>query len=413
MIEKIYEKRGPRFRSAARIRAETMQYARRLCSGRECLPMTATAGATLEDIDRHRRDDEITIYFTLDQEGPCQNGAWPLVWETFGRRLDFENIVCGVWPNAQNGYLGLGNEYNLLVNGCLFLGDLFDEARNTLVCLAQNRDMALRAHEDAFVGFLERFGEEGDKAIDPGLAEWADAMSEIPLRATPKETPKVLIIGGLNLLFVHDPVTDYLLEQGVLPKLVPYSESLCWLAAETVVRYGFRHGLITPKEQFSHRPPKTNWEEALAFRQSKFSVTLVTSVEKRFRSIMEGSGLMFDEPIPFLDIAEAGHQYASHPGFTETTVTTGRFVCSLKRGLYDGFVNLGSFNCQPAMNAQAIIRPLANASDVPYVAIDCEGPWLSTGQLRLLENVAVRARRLRQQKNDTFSPPTQGAAGVR
>jgi hypothetical protein len=250
-----------------------------------------------------------------------------------------------------------------------------------------------------------RFREGGDKAIDPALAEWAEQMAKIPLSATPEETPKVLIIGGLNLLFVHDPVTDYLLEQGILPKLVPYSESLCWLAAETVVRHGFRHGLITPKEQFAHRPPKTNREEALAFRQSRFNVTLVTSVEKRLRGIMEASGLMFDEPIPFLDIAEGGHTYASHIGFTETTITTGRFVCSVERGLYDGVVNLGSFNCQPAMNAQAVIRPLANSSAMPYVAIDCEGPWLSAGQLRLLETLAVQAKRRRRGRNEGEPSP--------
>ncbi len=95
-----------------------------------------------------------------------------------------------------------------------------------------------------------------------------------------------------------------------------------------------------------------------------------------------------------------GKKFPSFLVFPETTVTTGRFVCSVKSGLYDGLVNLGSFNCQPAMNAQAVIRPLANASDMPYVAIDCEGPWLSAGQLRLLENVAVQAKRMREKKNE-------------
>jgi predicted nucleotide-binding protein (sugar kinase/HSP70/actin superfamily) len=323
-----------------------------------------------------------------------------LVYETFGERLGFRNVICGVWPNANNHYLGMGNEFNLLVNACLFLGDLFEEARNTLACLAENREMALKTFEDAFHRFAEHIKKGDEKAIDPAIEEWAQEMSAIPLAATTEETPKVLIIGGLNLLFVHDPVTEYLIDQGILPKLVPYSESLCWLAAETVVRYGFRQGLITPKEQFSHKPSKKNREEALRVRQSRFSVTLVTSVEKRFRELMETSGLMFDEPIPFLDVAEEGHRYASHIGFTETTVTTGRFVCTVKRGLYDGLVNLGSFNCQPAMNAQAIIRPLANASDVPYVALDCEGPWLSANQLRLLETVAVQAKRRRKGKNE-------------
>jgi predicted nucleotide-binding protein (sugar kinase/HSP70/actin superfamily) len=413
LIQEVYAQRGRGFRSVGRTNPRTMQAARRLCSGRECVPMTATVGATLEDADTRRGGDEITIYFTLDQEGPCQNGAWPLVYDTFGERLGLRNVICGVWPNAENHYLGMGNEYNLLVNGCLFLGDLFDEARNSVACLARDRHTALSTFEAAFHRFVDRFRAGGEKAIDPALAEWAKEVSEIPLRGTTETMPKVLIIGGLNLLFVHDPVTDYLIEQGILPKLVPYSESLCWLAAETVVRYGFRHGLITPKEQFAHNPSRENREEALRVRQSRFSVTLVTSVEKRFRSLLEPSGLMFDQVIPFLDIAEAGHRYASHIGFTETTVTAGRFVCSVDKGLYDGLVNLGSFNCQPAMNAQGIIRPLANARDVPYVALDCEGPWLSANQLRLLETLAVQARRVRAGKNDTASSaaPHGEAAG--
>ena len=43
---------------------------------------------------------------------------------------------------------------------------------------------------------------------------------------------------------------------------------------------------------------------------------------------------------------EVGHKYVSYNGFTETTVTTGRYVDSVQDGLYDGFINLGSFSCR-------------------------------------------------------------------
>lgn len=66
--------------------------------------------------------------------------------------------------------------------------------------------------------------------------------------------------------------------------------------------------------------------------------------------------------------------------------------------------DLGSFNCQPAMNSQAVIRPLANTGDVPYVAMDCECPWISTNQRRLLETVAVQAKRIRKMKSG-MPPP--------
>ena len=52
------------------------------------------------------------------------------------------------------------------------------------------------------------------------------------------------------------------------------------------------------------------------------------------------------------------------------------------------------------MNSQPIIRPIANKSDIPYAALDCEGPWLSTNQLRLLETMAVQAKRERRRKNE-------------
>ena len=61
---------------------------------------------------------------------------------------------------------------------------------------------------------------------------------------------------------------------------------------------------------------------------------------------------------------------------------------------------MGTFTCQPAMNSQAIIRPLANKCDIPYAAIDCEGPWISTNQRRLLETIAIQANRVRREKNE-------------
>ena len=392
LVEKVYAKRGRRFRSVEPTTPEVMQYARRLCSGRECVPMTAIVGATLQDMLTKRQEDELTVYCSLDQQGPCQNGAWPLVWETIVRRHGLRNVVCGVWPLMANQYLGLGGELNMAANMCVLLGDMFQEAWNVLACLARDPEEAARTFEACFRRFGEDFDGASD-ALEAGLTAWAEGMAGIPLRAPVDETPKVLVFGGLNLLFVHRPVTDALIAQGVLPKVVPYSEGLSWLASESVVRYGFKQGLITPEEQYAHKPRGGDREEMLRVRQARFGLTLVAAAEERFRSILEASGLLFDVHVPFLDIASAGHAHASHIGFTETTGTVGRYLCALRDGLYDGLVNLGSFNCQPAMNAQAILRPLANRSDVPYVAIDCEGPWLTANQQRLLEAVAVQARR--------------------
>ena len=119
-------------------------------------------------------------------------------------------------------------------------------------------------------------------------------------------------------------------------------------------------------------------------------------------SIISASGLLFDPHVPLVELAAEGHKHVSCNGFTETSGTVGRYLCAVRDGYYDGLISLGSFNCQPAMNAQTIIRPLAGVSELPYVSLDCEGPWISTNQRRLLEAVAVQARRVREERAHHF-----------
>ena len=45
------------------------------------------------------------------------------------------------------------------------------------------------------------------------------------------------------------------------------------------------------------------------------------------------------------------------------------------------------------------IAGVAHNLHVPYAAIDCEGPAISANQRRLLETIAVQAKRHRREKN--------------
>ncbi|MCG6909473.1 MAG: acyl-CoA dehydratase activase [Deltaproteobacteria bacterium] len=400
MTASVYRKHGLRFRAMGKPTPEIMQYARKVCSGRECIPMTSITGAVVDDMLNKRSPDEIAVYFTLDQEGPCQNGAWPVIWNIFNRRLNLENIIWGVNRNTTPNALGLNGAIQSAINDASLLGDLFEEAENALKCAARHADDALDRFEQAFDTFNAMLV-KGDK-LEEALGAWAEQTAAIPLKAPIDTFPKVLVFGGLNVMFVHFPVTAYFIDQGIVPKIVEVSEGACWLASEGMSRHGYKKGYIKPSEQFSCPPSRENRQEALEVRKSRFGLKRIESRQKKFRDIMAKSGLLFDHPLPFADIMDAGHQYISYNGFTETPVTTGRYVCSLQDGLYDGYINLGSFNCQPAMNSQAIVRPIANASDIPYVALDCEGPWISANQRRLLEVVAVKAKKIREEAKMAF-----------
>ena len=398
LIQAVYEKAGRSCRAAGRASVETLELTKGLCSGRECIPLIATVGAALKDLEQARAADEITIYLTLDQEGPCQNGAWPLVWQVFVERLKARNVIGGVNRSSGNRQLGLNGSQVAEIGRCVLLGDLLEEAHNALACLAQDPEAARQRFDDELDRLVDAL-RKGQTTLVDGLEGWARNMAEIPLREPVERAAKVLIFGGLNLAFVHYPVSEYFIERGVIPKVVDVAEGITSIASEGAIRCGLKHGHVDPRAQLKFSPPRSDRDDFIAARMSRYGVSTIESQLRTLREAMAASGLLLDEPIPLADLHAAGADVVSNCGFSETGVTVGRFVCSVRQGRYDGLINLGCFNCQPAMSSQAIIRPLAGAAEVPYVAIDCEGPWISANQREVLETVAVQAQRVRGRKN--------------
>jgi predicted nucleotide-binding protein (sugar kinase/HSP70/actin superfamily) len=383
-----------------------LQYAKQVCSGRECVPSLAIAGAILKDIKEYRADNEITIYRDpLNQHGPCQNGAWPVLWDIlFKKRLMVKDAFFCIAPSFSNNFLGLRPDIIVSENVNFIIGHYLVEARNALQCVAENKDSALERFEVITDEFINNVKEK-KKTLRTGLVKWAREVSKIPLKTTVETTPKVLIFGGLNLLFNHYSVEEYFLEKGIIVKVVDLVESLNLLISEPVLRYGLRKGIINPKQQFEEASldisiVKEEYKrDAVKAKRGLMRLEFLNSQCNTYKKIMSKSGLLFDPHVDYADLIEGGNKYVTSNSFTETPVITGRFVHSINSGVYDGLINMGAFNCQPAMNSQAIIRPIANKSEIPYAAIDCEGPWIASNQMRLLETIAVQAKRLRKKKN--------------
>ena len=408
LVINLFEKYNRKIRISTETDTSVLQYAKKICSGRECLPSVAIAGAVLKDIYEYRSEDEITIYRTpIDNHGPCQNGAWPVLWETFAKTLNLKNTIFCAFPKYTNNYLGLNRDLLAWENIYFIIGQYIIEARNALQCVARRKNIALKLFEDITNEFIDNLRNEKN-TLNIGLMKWAKEVARIPIKATIEETPKVLIFGGLNLMFDHYSIEDFFLEKGIIPKVADIVESMSLILAESTIRYGFKKGYITPKEQFNKHLldfpdlDEDDRREVLRAKRNIKALQFLDSQCKIIRRLMNKSGLLFDQFIEFIDLFEEGNKFVSANSLSETPVITGRFLHSIKEGIYDGLINLGTFNCQPAMNSQAIIRPLANRSNVPYAAIDCEGPWISTNQRRLLETIAIQAKRVRKEKNKQF-----------
>ncbi|MFX1275370.1 MAG: hypothetical protein ACFFBP_05635 [Promethearchaeota archaeon] len=411
LVMDLYENYNRNIRIAPKTDSSIIQFGKKICSGRECLAAVAMTGAILKDIKENRNHDEITIYRApIDQHGPCQNGGWPVLWKTFSKRLNVKNAMYFIAPNYRNKFLGLPLDLIAMENICFLIGNYIVEARNALYCIAEDKTSALDLFETITDKFIMGVRTKAH-GLRPGLLKWAKEVAKIPCKMNVREAPKVLVIGGLNLMFDHYPVEEFFLNKGIIPKIVDFSESALLILSEPIIRYGFKKGLISPEEQFdfsniddSELKPSDEIKEITKVRRSKMKVELLETQSKSFRKAMKKSNLLFDSNSNVLTYLIKGHSYVTLNSCTETTCIIGRYIDSIEKDIYDGLINLGTFNCQPAMNSQAIIRPLANKSDIPYAAVDCEGPWISSNQKRLLETIAIQAKRLRESKNKKLRP---------
>lgn len=406
IIKEIFEKKGWRIRFCKPVTSEILHQAKKLCSGRECLSFNSLVGLYYDDIIKNHNEEEVAIYWGVEQEGPCQCADWPDILKLFISRLNLKNVIFSVNLTIKNNSLGQGDKFGANVLIATILGDLFDEAEAALRCLAVDYDEALKTFHKENAKVISCV-HGGIKSIELALKEWSDSVSKIPLKISIDKAPKVLVFGGAIMGFLSEPLVEYYTQQGIIPKIVDGHEFSLLLVSEFVRRHGFKRGYDTFKEQMnigkiliSYLNLKQDKKEiGLAFKAC-LALKSADSAIQRFRKACQTSGIIFDKHVSFESILEEGHKLLNANTFYEADVAVGRYLNSIENEVFDGLVHIAVFNCQPSINAQTLIGGLSHKYDIPYAGLELDGPWLSNIHRRLMENVAVQAKRLRKQKND-------------
>jgi predicted nucleotide-binding protein (sugar kinase/HSP70/actin superfamily) len=394
----FYKSLGWRTVFSPNMNAETLQYAKKVCSGRECLPFLAMAGKAVKYLET-RPDAEVTVFQLMDQEGPCQIGGWydaaPIIFERLG-----ESNAVVAWPTARNNFLGKGDRLGAMKVAAYVLSGVVAEMRSTLRCLAKDRDAALALLDDLEKKLIAA-SQGGLVSTERELRRGAKRLAGVSLRAPVERSARVLLFGGVNRIFVDGPVKDFFEERGILTKTTEMSEFICFLQAEDIVRLGFSHGYLAPSDQcslsalVSELLSDRDRTAAMSALAARFRIGFIELLDQRWRRIAAESGLLFSPYVPFADVEREGHKRISMNGYTEAPVTVGRYAALLASGEFDGYVNVGAFNCAPANTASAVIHALSLRTDTPYAVIESDGDSITTGQMRQLETVAVQCRRRR------------------
>jgi hypothetical protein len=395
MFQALYRSRGWKVLTTPFTDAGTLQAARRVCSGRECLPFLAMVGKMVLYLET-RPAGEVTLFHVLEQEGPCQVGSWVDAIRLIFQRLGAPDAFP-VWPNIDNNYLGGGEVVAVMAAAAGIVGDLFGEARSALRCLAVDKAAAL--------GVLDRLEDQLFLAARRGLVPLelemrriSRMLARIPLKGRLADAPKVLLFSGINRIFVDRPVREFFEQRGILAKTGDVGEFFCFYETEPVVRRGLALGRTTPAAQFAlgtlaagllRNPTKQPRFQAA---RAAVHVMSIEMLDHRWRGIMAGSGLIFGPDIHYRQLLEAGHRLVSIDGWTEAPCTAGRYTLSLAEGVFDGYINIGAFNCAPAGTATAVTHGPAMQSRLPYAVIESDGAAITSGQLRQLEVVAAQCR---------------------
>lgn len=392
LMAKLYGTMGWRAITVPSTDQEVLQAARRVCSGRECLPFLSMIGKMLKYLER-RPPEEITAFHLPEQEGPCQIGNWPDAVAIIFQRLGIERAVP-VWPTIKNNYLGLGEQVAVLLISAVIIGDLMKEIRSALRCLAANQNDAITILDDIEESLMETAG-RGLLHIEPALKKIARRISQIPLKRDIRSAPKIFIMGGVSRIFLDQPVREFFEKQGILTKTNDLCEFVSLLESEPIIRLGFAVGRLSPDRQFSipgllKGVFKNRSDACWKAVRARLHCAIIDWVARRWRRILAPSGVLFAPHLSFLEVARAGHARIPANGFCESTFTVGRYIAAMQQGCFNGIVNIGAFNCSSANVATSVLRPLSNRSDFPYAVIEGDGTGLTAGQTRQLEMVAAR-----------------------
>ena len=348
--------------------AEILRCARKVCSGRECLPFLSMIGKVVRYLET-RTPGEVTVFHLLEQEGPCQIGGWydaaPILFE----RLGEENALVA-WPTVKNNYLGQGDRFGAMKVAALILSDILAEMRSSLGCLAKEPTAALALLHD-LKSELITASRSGLLAIEHVLRAGARRLAQVPLREPVEDTPRVLLFGGINRVFVDGPVRDFFEQRGILTKTTEWSEFMCFIEGEDIVRLGFSQGHLAPAAQCSMPVllqelfQAEDKSAAVRAVRARIHIGYIEMLDRRWRRIAAESGLLFNPYVSFGEVQAEGHQRISLNGFTEAPMTVGRYAALLRSGGFDGYVNIGAFNCGPTNTASAVIHSLSLRTDTP------------------------------------------------
>lgn len=364
---------------------------------KECLPLILTTGTLLNYIQRHKRADEIVLYFMATASGPCRFGQYYVFMEDLIRRNRISDTAI-FSLTSENGYAGLKGGYEQRGWWGLVIADVMEDIRAMLLAAATDTGAAMAAFEKIWRDILLCLETGSWAEVRQALATAARQLRRIALKRPVSDVP---VIGLVGEIFVRRDglsrqwLTEHLAQKGFATVCSPVAE---WVH---YCDYLVSNDLVDPPLPIMRK------------LKGRIRNHYKHRVETQIKFLLSASGLVHAESVRIPPVIKAAQNYLSPHLTGEAVLTVGGSLLEVAHR-YCGIVLIGPFGCMPSRLSEAILtetmrsedklaaiagngrrHPLpVGVEDLPFLAIESDGsPFPQLIQTQL-EAFCLRALRL-------------------
>lgn len=375
---------------------DALKVGRGSSSCKECLPLQTTLGTMLTYL-RNRSDDEVTIYFMGDTNGPCRFGQYNVLSRRVIEKLQIPDAAV-IALSSTNGYGGLGTGTTLAAWRAVVIGDVLDEIHATLLAGAVDRAAALETFAGEFEAIRKAVA-KGWRTLSKQLTRSADVLATIPLRIPYEKMPKISLVGEIYVR--RDPISL----QGLVERLADRG----FVVRTTQSSEWFKYIDWLTKNKIEAEPLSLGfWARHLT---KEF-------FDKRIRNRMAPSGLYYHDGAKVEPVIDAGRHFVSPKLTGEGVLTVGAAFHEILHPSC-GIISIGPFGCMPSRLAESILSEkfttaqkraldagenghahsalLEGDRKLPFLAIETDGNAFPQVIEARLEAFCLQAQRLHDQ----------------
>lgn len=378
----------------------TMMKGRENTSCKECLPLILTTASLLDYIEKNQNEGELICYFMPTATGNCRFSQYYVFLQNLIEKKQIKNVALLTLTN-ENSYAGFGMGAQLRILKALITADIFDDIKNTLLVLAEDKDAAFNVFEKEFKR-IKNCLENNAVGFSKILNNVVKQLSKIKRRFDLDKTIKVQLAGEIYVRkdeFCSQKIITRLAERNIVVKRAPMLEWIYYV--DYLVK--------------EHLKPDMKFAEKI---ETPIRYYLQKRMEKKIKRIFTKSGLYEYDEINIKEIIKTGSNFIDPALTGESVVVTGGFFNEITKHIH-GLISIGPFACMPSRITESIlsnesntvnnkrIESLKNADELkkfdtlPFLAIEDDGNPLPQIVEARVEAFALQTERLYQKLQNT------------